>query len=331
MAEPSKEAAKPHRHYRISRMTIGAIVIVALVAVWLYLSFSGGAVRISTSTMVTLTGSPSYFGIGAGTYSLSVARTAGGNFAYVYVDKLPIFMNPPLNVTLYQGNMTKINEGSAFADVGLTLESVSGNTITVRIVPLDPGLQIAPDTSKIHTVNNMLAANNGNSVATSSITTTAVTTVATTTTVVQTNTTHVNIMAALIKNRSYGLIKNYSILYDNTSNCTQGRYNTAYIMHYGYAPAGPNTYLNVSSFVPYSLYMNMTNLGKGNYSVAYSTKTVDPVFNNTPAVVFKVNVSTSTVSSVTFGGIFQGADYSSLFVGYNKALGIGGACGVAIP
>ena len=329
MAE-HREAAKPHRHaHRISRMAIGAVVVIAIVAIILYYSFSGGAATISTSTTVTLTGSPSYFSIGSGIYSLSVAHTGSG-VAYVLVNKLPIFINPLLNVTLYEDNITKVNAGSGFADIGLTLESVNGASITVKISPLDPSLQIAPDSGRISIVNDLLFVNNGNSAATSSVTTTAITTVATTT-IVQTNTTNANIMAALNKNRSYALIQNYSTLYTNTASCTQNAYNTAYILHYGYAPVGMFTYPNVSIYTPYSLYKNTANLGKGNYSVTYSTKTVDSLYNNTPAVVIKVNVSTSSVSNVIFENIFQGQDYTSLYIGYSKAVSIGGPCGIVVP
>ena len=331
MAVSGIAAAKRHRHaHRMSRRAIGAVIVVAVVLIGLCFALQGGATKISASRTVTLAASPSYFSIGSGIYSLSLAQARSG-VAHVYVDKLPIFINSMLNVTLYQNNMTKVNSGSSFANIGLTLESVNGSSITVRITPLDTALQITPSTGRISAVNNLLLINNGNGTGTNSVTTTAMTTVTTVTTVAQTNTTHASIMTALNRNETYALMQNYSVIYANTQNCTQNLYNSAYISHYGYAPAGPTTYPNVSTFAPYGLYTNTTNLGKGNYSFAYSTRTVDPLYNNAQAVVIKVNISTARVSTVVFRGIFQDQSYTALLAGYSRAISIGGPCGIVVP
>ncbi len=333
MAEPSKAAARPHRHaLMIPRMAIIALVVIVLVIAGAYLGLSGGAARIGTSTAVTLTSSPSYFSIGSGVYSLSLARAGSGGTAYIYVNRLPIFVNPLLNVTLVQDNTTKVNAGSSFASIGFMLESAGNSSMVVRITPLDPNLQIAPDAGRIRVVSVLLAANNGGASTTSYITTTAVTTtIAATTTIAQTNTTHANIMTALKRYNVYGLMQNYSILYANTSQCTPIAYHNAYTLHYSYQPMVPNDYQNVSTVTPYALYTNTTNIGKGNYSFAYSTKTIDSVYNNTHVVVMKINVSTSRVYNTVFTGIFQGQNYTSLLIGYSKAQGIGGPCGVVVP
>ena len=190
--------------------------------------------------------------MGSGTYSFSVAQT-GNSMAYVYVDKLPVFMNQPMEVMVEENNMTRINADSgSFANMGITLQSVNGNSVKVEITPLEASLGLAPDTARISTVNNMLLANGRKNV-TTSITTTATTTVASTTTVSQINTTSANIMAALKKNKSYAVMQNYTVLYANSANCTQSKYNSAYLKYYGVMPTRPE--LPERQHVPAALWL----------------------------------------------------------------------------
>ncbi len=315
----------------MNKTAIGALVVVVIAIVWAYFALSNGAVGISAASVETLTPAPSYFSMGSGTYSFSVAQT-GNSMAYVYVDKLPVFMNQPMEVMVEENNMTRINADSgSFANMGITLQSVNGNSVKVEITPLEASLGLAPDTARISTVNNMLLANGRKNV-TTSITTTATTTVASTTTVSQINTTSANIMAALKKNKSYAVMQNYTVLYANSANCTQSKYNSAYLKYYGVMPTGPEDYLNVSTFpLPYGFYTKTTNIGRGNYSFVYKSESTDSDYNNSPAVTILINVSGSSAYNVTFGGIFEGQTYLGILDGYNKAAGIGGPCAAVVP
>ena len=323
-----EEEHKEHTKLRIGKrgMAILLVVAIALVASYALLS-GGGATRINTSGTATLTGAFSYFSVRSDLYALSLA-SKGSGFAYVYVNKLPIFMNPLLNVTLYLNNITRVNTDSGFANLGLTLESVGSNNVTVKITALDPGLQLTPDAGRINVVGAVLI--KPPVVTTVSSTTTSSTT-ATTTTINQTAVANAEVMAALRKSNLYGLILNYSALYANTQNCTKSLYNSAYVLHYGYAPAVPNDFPNISIHVPYALYSNTTNLGNGNYLVAYSTKVADPAFNDMQAVTFNVNALAESVGSTAIKGIFAGQSYITLQAGYSKAKSIGGACGIDVP
>jgi hypothetical protein len=316
------------------------LLAVIIIAIAVYAALSGGVVtKISGPASLVLTSSPRYFSLSSGTYSVSLASASRNlSVAYVYLNRLPIFMNPLLNVTLHAGNITRVNEGSGFANIGLTLESIGRGNVTVRITQLDPALQLTPDAAMIRVVGTMLLAQPSKGSASNGITpesTTLSTTVATTTTIGNVNTTHAQIMAALGKNEFYALMLNYSTLYTNTKNCTQAVYNTAYKSYYKYAPsvANASTFYNVSAYVPYDLYTNTTSLGSGDYLVVYSTKTVDPTYNNAQALTIKVSAPTETVLNVTLAptGIFGGEDYSILLTGYSKAKGIAGACGIEVP
>jgi hypothetical protein len=333
MAESVKSVSglhkKPHRGAKRLRILALAVVIV-LVAAYLFYSMQGATV-ISSPETVTITGVTSYFRIGGSVYGISLASKYP-SAAYVYVSKLPAFLNPLLDVTLYSGNMTKLGMGSGFANLGLTLESLGNSSVTVRITPLDVNLQLAPDSGKVSVVSGLLAPRTAGSNTVVAITTVATsTTVASTTTVTQTNSTLAGIMSALKKNEYYGLMLNYTALYANTQNCTVNAYNTAFIKVNGNMPSGPNTYQNISVYVPYKMYSNLTSIGNGNYLMSFSTKTVDPTYNNSKAVVIKVNAPTSAVINVTLENMFKGENYTTLYIGYNKALGIGGACGIIVP
>ena len=60
-----------------------------------------------------------------------------------------MLINPVLNVSLTLGNITKINVGTNYSNIGIQLQSISANAVTVQISPLFPSLEIAPDSSKI--------------------------------------------------------------------------------------------------------------------------------------------------------------------------------------
>lgn len=328
-----KSASGPHRHAHRTAKRAGillAVVVIALVVIYLFYPMKG-VTRISVPETVTLTASPSLFSVGANVYEISLASKGSQSVAYAYVNRLPAFVNQLFNVTLYEGNMTKLGVGSAFANLGLTLESVGNSSITVRITPLDADLMLAPDVGRTSVVSTLLVARTGGSTAASGTTTVSTTVASSTTTAIQGNSTHIEIMTALNKNKYYALMLNYSRLYANTSSCTQSLYNAAFLKANGNLPDGPNSYQNISVYVPYMMYNSTAALGNGNYSVSFTTKAVDPLYNNSQALAIRVSAPSANVLGVTLGGIFKGENYSVLSSGYNKALSIGGACGIVVP
>jgi hypothetical protein len=326
------------REYRaISTVALIAAFVVVVVAALSYLLLSaGGAVTISAATTLNVTKSASVLRIGNGTYAIELASAAPSrNVAYVYLDRLPALMNPMLNVTLYQGHSTKINAGTAFADIELQLTSAGSNAVTLVVTPISASLDIAPDSLYISTVHSSLQGlqqrtNVTASSVSTSVTVTSVQSTVATTTVNTTNATKSRVLAALQKSEYYPLMLNYSALYAETLSCTSAMYNTTYIRVKGIAPSGINTFENVSLFVPYALYSNISSAGAGAYSVVYYTKTRDPSYNKTPALTIGINASAETLLHTSLSGVFLGLDYTTLLNGYKVAASVGGACAIYV-
>ena len=84
-------------------------------------------------------------------------------------------------------------------------------------------------------------------------------------------------------------MQNYTVLYANSANCTQSKYNSAYLKYYGVMPTGPEDYLNVStSPLPYGFYTKTTNIGRGNYPFVYNPNRI-PI-TTTSAVTIPLNL-----------------------------------------
>jgi len=84
--------------------------------------------------------------------------------------------------------------------------------------------------------------------------------------------------------------------------------------------------------VPYTMYTNITNEGNGNYGVVY--RTTSQLLGDGPAVTISINGQTANVVNTTFSssGIFGGsATVSDLKGAYNRAVMIGGNCGIEVP
>ncbi len=314
-----------------------AVAIILATSAFLLLN-TGGAISISSATTINITRSASAFRIGNYTYAVALASAAPSrNVAYVYIGRLPAFMNPLLNVTIYLAQSTKVNVGGAYANIDLQLDGIGSNAVTLTIDPIRTSLGILPDSAYISVAQSALpslqpgpharAAN----VSTTSVTVTTVQSTSTaSTTVSSTNTTRAMVLDVLQKTVYYPLMLNYSSLYANTLSCTPALYNSTYFSQKGIQPTGPNTYANLSKEVPYALYMNISVAGTGTYAVVYSTRTRDPFFNSSAALTIGININSNTVSTVGFGGVFQGFNYTTLLNGYRRSANAGNACGAYI-
>lgn len=342
-APAAKQASKNLGKYIV--YAIVAVIVIAIAAYFLT-SMNVGQTMVSGTATENITPSGIIFNINSQQYLVSLSGLSVGSAkAYVHVSKLPIFLNPVLNVTLALGNITKVNSGSNYANIGLKLDSMSANSVTVSITVLQTSLGIAPDYQDIRVVQGTLygygqapAPSGPGAQATTSttlITTTtagAATTSATTTVVPSVNSTLLDVNAALRQNSLYAVLYNFSILYANTTRCTPTIYNSTYIFVNGHAPSGGSTFMNVSPYVPYNLSINTGGAGGGNFNVVFKTKTVDPVFNNIVAATIKVNASIKATLSenISSTGIFSGVNQSQLYKNYVRALGAGGPCGVEV-
>ncbi len=322
----------------VAKIAIGGIVIV--VAALSYMMLNGSSINtINSATTLSITKSASAFRMGDYTYGIALAKAVpSSNVAYIYLNRLPAFMNPLLNVTVYTGQGTRINAGTSFANIELQAASVGSNSVALTITPISTNLQIAPDSAYISTVRTSLQSLQQNGTASGSPTSNTANTAAnaiTTTSVLSTSTTTVTagnvtrseIMAALQKSIYYPLMVNYSSIYANTLGCTPVMYNATYTMIKGSAPAGFNTFQNVSQYVPYSLYSNITSNGAGVYSVIYRTRTISTQYNNSAALTIRINASAGIiVGSGVFSGVFMGLNHTQVSNGYTSIAGIKSAC-----
>lgn len=322
---------------RNAKVAIAALAIIIIFAAYVTYYLSVSQVVVNSPTVVNVTSAGGLYLINSNQFYISLASIAvSQGRAYVLITKYPTFINPLLNVTLTLGNITKVNAGSNYSNMGLYLESLNANSITVKISPLSPSLQISPSSQYIRTIQTSLGAKSSRQSQSSSVSTTIVSTTvgsststAATTTIAQ-NTTQMEIMAALKMDNYYALIQNYSVLYANTSKCTPLLYNTTYVELFGHLPNGQNSFANVSAISPYNLSSSTMNAGKGNYYVNYTAKT--ETFGNLPAVSILVNASTSTAlqNNIVSGGIFSGLSLAQLRANYITA-STGGACEIWEP
>ena len=334
-APQPKPQKRQNSNIMVAAVVVVIVIVIALLAFFLY----GGQSAVLAPATTNLTTSGKIFSINSQDYLISLSTVSlGSGKAYVHISELPVFVNPLLNVTLTLNNITKVNAGSTYADLGIQLLSASSNSVTIKVTPLSESLQIGPDSSDISVIGGALYNSQGSTTqATTSTISGATTTVsgstATTssaTTTISVNTTAVNITATLKQNPMYGLLLNFSVLYANTTKCTSTLYNSTYLNVHGAIAKGPNTYVNVTPFVPYNLSVAIKPSTGSDYKAVFTAKTADPSFNNTVAAIITINPSLQTTVNQTASGVFEGLNYSQLHTNYVRALEIGGACSVDV-
>jgi hypothetical protein len=323
-----------------------AAVIVILLAVYLVYS-NVGASAISTPATANLTSQGTVFSINSQQYLISFAGAATGTSkAYVHISKLPVFENPLLNVTLTLGNITKVNAGTTYANIGIELAAVAHNSITIKVTSIATSLDVDPDSQYISVISGTLytsgkVASSSTTIAQNSIsngttTTTKTTTgsstsTSTSTTIKATNTTSLEINSTLKKNYTYSLLLNFSKLYANSTNCTPTLYNSTYVKKYGTIPSGPNTYENVSVIVPYGMVQTTSSAGGTDYFVNFTTRATSSLYDNKTAVTLKLDPASGEMvsQSINSSGIFEGQSVSQMGQDYIAAVGEG-VCGVEV-
>lgn len=323
-----------------------AVVIIVVIAVASYFLFflNVNQVVISSPTTVNITQAGNLYSINSNQYYISLSKVSiTTGTVYIHITKFPIFVNPLFNVTLTLNNITKLNLGTNYSNLGIQLESISANNVTVKISPLFTSLQIAPSSSDIRVVQTSLFGGSSGSIQQTTVVSTVVSTSATTTgtstagttapttTIAKTNQTEAAILAALQKDSYYALMLNFSKLYANTSNCNMNLYDNLYVKENGHLPSGPSSYENVSPFTPYNLSSTTTLSSGGTYNVSYVGKTV--ALGNLPAVTINVNPTTGatedTIAPASSSGIFADLTLAQIQSNYATAY-LQGSCGVMV-
>lgn len=312
------------------------LVIVYSVGKWILNTVS--VVNISAPTTITLTQAGSVFALNGTEYSITLLPNASAVTPQVEILKQPAFLTPAQIVTLDLANSTKVNTTGAFANLEITLKSVSNSSISITLTPLSPSLSLAPDSSKIAYVDTALKfINVGGSSGTSSsggsttsATTTiagATTTVAATTTISQAQSNYSIALGLLQKSIYYPLMVNYTKIYANTQNCTSTLYNNTYTAHYGHQPSGQNTFVNLSGFVPYQMTLSITNSTPSMWSAIYNTASISS-FSTGPALVININTTKELIINTTTEGVFYELNYTTVKSSYNAAVSYNNACGI---
>jgi hypothetical protein len=332
-------------------LMVAAVIVIILIAVFAYY-FLGGPINVSGPTTLAIGGKGTVFSMAGKSY---VATLEGFNSntrtAYVYVSAVPVFLGPLLNVTLHQNSTVKVNYDSQYAIMQMELVSGNGNSASVQVAPLAASLQIDPDYQYIGHPNASMPGLQVTVTTTTNTTTTSVaggstssgstaptTSVKATTTVAQaTNYTASAIETAVKTDRNYGLMLNFTTLYDQTVNCDPHTYNLSYFDASGTLPVPPSDYKNVSYETPYGMVQKIVSTGGNGYSLEFLPLVQDPAFNGTVALAIGVTVTSpgsssaiGVVSSDRYGGIFLNETYSVLSSQYAQTKAVGNACGALV-
>jgi len=326
-----------------------AIVLILIIGGAYYLITSGGSsVAISSAQNINVGTAGTVVSMGGAEYMIALSKAyPSSGLAFAYVNKLPMFVNPIFNVSISTTSPTKLSTATknGYANIQLEAVSITNNSMVLKVTPLDTSLAISPDYGKSTeiepyfgngTVGESLISTPGTNTTTTTvppvISSGSTTVASTSTTTVAANNTNANILAGLHKSVYYPVLVNLSTLYANTQQCNPTDYNSAYIHEYSHAPVPPSDYANQSQLVPYTMYTNITNEGNGNYGVVY--RTTSQLLGDGPAVTISINGQTANVVNTTFSssGIFGGsATVSDLKGAYNRAVMIGGNCGIEVP
>lgn len=350
----------PHKHRRAGfsskLLMIGIIILIIVIAVFAYY-FLGGPVNVTGPTNLAISSQGTVFALSGKSY---VATLSGynnhTNASYIYISSVPVFLGPVLNVTLHQNTTVKVNYNGQYAIMQLQEISGNKNSVNVKITPLSASLQVSPDyqyighptvqlpglnintttvvsTTTVPAGNSTTKTTTGSTVASTS---TAGST-ASTTTSPATNYTLKAIQAAIKTDENYGLIQNFTKLYNETPGCTAPIYNQSYLQQQGSMPPPPASYSNVSYETPYGMTPKIVSASGNSYNVEFLPLVKDPSFNGTLALEITVAVSSpgtasaiGTVSSDKYSGIFQGFTYASLSGAYSQSKSVNNDCAALV-
>lgn len=352
---------QPRRHNRGGAkgklLLVGVVIVIALIAGFIYL-FGGGPINIGGPTTVSVNSAGTVIAIAGKSYSVTLGGYNNNTrTAYIYVSEVPVFMGPILNVSLPLNSTVKVNYNSQYAMVQMTLVSESKGLAAIRMAPLAASLQVMPDSQYIGhpavalpglqitvtTINYTPAnaptttvASGQNATTTVKATTTVAASV--TTTIKATNYTAQAIARAVKSDQNYGLMLNYTTLYQSSANCTPHSYNLTYFGQNGGAfPVPPVDFWNVTKETPYGM-VNRTVMLVGNkYAVEFLPLVHDQAFNGTVSLQINVTVSSpgtsgalGLVTADNYKGIFQGASFSVLSSTYQQSKSINNGCGALV-
>ena len=337
MAPRKHKAPKAHNGRKAvkinaGRLAIYAIIAIVIIAILAYAFTYKGIQDVGKGGNVTVSQTGTVFILSGSEYSAYI-----GNPNTLYISKQPAFLNPVMQISLPSNKaIVHVNYGTKYSNIGVELMSSHNGSDTIYFSDISQSLAVSPDTGAIKIINSSVSVTSTTTVPPSPITTnTTHTTKSTTSSTVTTTTAppngYSNALAILKKSKYYSILQNYSVLYQNTSQCTPSLYNKTYEdNNYGASPTGQSTYANVSAFVPYNMTYSLNSIGGNLYSVKYTSYSHTTLTTGT-AFKMQINASDGAISNTTYSGVFQGLNTSLLYQGYITAARIGGACGIYVP
>lgn len=317
------------------------ILILTIVVTTTNLHSSNKIIRINSEYTKNLNSTPFLFSLNNtdNTEYTAYLYSAINNTAFIYIQKLPNFINPVMQIELRTNNSTKINLGSQYADLEIKLNAISKtyNAINISFYPLQQYLLIKPDlnsisivtqytsqaSSPITPISSPIPKSNITSL-THTINSTAIPSSSSTN-----KTANSSIALNLLKtNNYYALMQNYSHLYLNAANnCTPSLYNSTYIAQYSHNPAS-GSYQAQKQNSPINISMSSSSKN----AVFYFT--FKSIFTNSSlngiVLTLSVDTSSATISNSTFSGIFEGNTYNQMAANYQALLKINNACAVYV-
>lgn len=341
MIEPQRGAGSGGPKRKGNLLWLGLAFVIIVVIAYLAIGAVANAlsiVGINGPTTIMLTNSTTVFLLNNNEYAMRIVSAAPSQYAYVAITKLPVFLNPTLNVYLVLNNATDINTEGSVSNLQLTPSKIEKGQVALALTPIPQGLGVPPSYSRISVGQSALApiGSTGGAV---TVTTTATTTVSSgsTTSTTVTSTTTVSsssgglaaAQAVLKLSAYYPLMLNYTTLYQNSANCNSQTYNSSYVAKFGKAPSGVDTYANLSAIVPYEMNLTITNSSSTAYVATYKTLSHTSAFTG-PAAVITIDTSSRSITSTTLEGAYLGLNYSILESGYLTANHAGNACGIYI-
>jgi hypothetical protein len=303
------------------------IVVVAFVAIIAAFSMSGSSSgKISN---LSLTKQPVELSINGAEYMVYVDTiNKNSGVAVISMQRLPIVLNKPINITLLNSNVTSINTdlNSTYANLQIMLSGISSNSITVNMQSINTSLYV-PASNPSYVYTSTIPQN---STSPKASTTSLSTTIPTTSTTV--NQQQIGLAEAkviLTSNSTYNLLVNYGKLYANASSCTAQTYDSSYFSTKGSFPQGGNTYQNITQVIPHALTFSISNTGPNIYLGIFNSSS-DNSFTTGKVAEFVVNTATNSITSININGFFSGMNYTKLNQTYNSALQVGNSCGILI-
>ncbi|MCW6159771.1 MAG: hypothetical protein LVQ95_01625 [Candidatus Micrarchaeales archaeon] len=316
-------------------------LIILIIIAYFAISFIIGVlsiVNITGATSLAITNSTTVFMMGGNEYAMHlVTSSLASSTAKVAVTRLPVFVNPTLEVSLVSNNATDINTLGNFADMQLLLTKISNNTVSITVTPVPTGLALAPTSSRITMVQSSLSPVGSSSQENATTSTTSATTTSTTgtttagTTTVGTSGNYSAAQSLLKTDVYYGLMNNYTKTYETAaSNCNSTVYNSTYVTKYGHLPNATNSFLNITKLVPYDLNYTLGSTSASVWLATYSTYSHTPSITGGPALVVTMNLTRHQIVSSVTKGVFGGLNYSTVYSSYLSINNIHNACGVYV-